>query len=108
MDTINYLDLLTGYIEWEVGSFMDMSDRLDVLEALWDGPGPAYLDEGHCILAASDAGGPLPTLQHQTTVRHMARFDSLPTQYSVYAVQSDPESSEILTFTRPTMKDPST
>jgi len=98
VDTINYLHLLVGYIEWEVDSFMDMSDRLDFHEALWDGPGPAYLDKRHCILATSDAVGPLPTPQHQTTVRYMARLDSLPTEYSVYAVQGDPVSSEILIF----------
>ena len=97
-DTINNLDLLVGDLEREVNSFGDMSDRLDVLEALWDGPGPAYLENGHCILATSGAGGPLLTLQHQTIVRYMAQFDALPTEYSMYSVQGDPESSEILIF----------
>jgi len=97
-DTINDLDLLVADLEREVDSLGDMSDRLDVFEALWDGPGPAYLDHGHCTLATSGVGGPLITLQHQTIIRYMARFDALPTAYSVYAVQGDPESGEILIF----------
>jgi len=97
-DTINALDLLVGDLEREVKSFGDMSDRLDDLEAIWDGPGPVYGENGHCILATAGAGGPLLTLQHQTIVRYMAQFDSLPTEYSMYSVQGDPESREILIF----------
>ena len=97
-DTINALDLLVGDLEREVNSFGDMSDRLDDLEAIWDGPGPVYGENGHCILATAGAGGPLLTLQHQTIVRYMAQFDSLPTEYSMYSVQGDPESREILIF----------
>ena len=97
-DTINALDFLVGDLEREVNSFGDMSDRLDDLEAIWDGPGPVYGENGHCILATAGAGGPLLTLQHQTIVRYMAQFDSLPTEYSLYSVQGDPESREILIF----------
>ena len=97
-ETINDLDLLVGDLEREVVSFGDMSDRLADLEAIWDGPGPAYLDHGHCVLATFGAGGPLLTLQHETIVRYMAQFDALPTEYGVYAVQGDPESSETLIF----------
>ncbi len=97
-DTINNLDLLVGDLEQELLSFGDMSDRLADLEAVWDGPGPVYGENGHCILATSGAGGPLLTLQHQTIVRYMAQFDSLPAEYSLYSVQGDPESSEILIF----------
>ncbi len=97
-DTINNLDLLVGDLERELRSFGDMSDRLADLEAIWDGPGPAYLDHGHCILATSGAGGPLLALQHETIVRYMAQFDALPTDYSVHSVQGDPESGEILIF----------
>ena len=97
-DTINNLDLLVGDLEQELLSFGDMSDRLANLEAVWDGPGPVYGENGHCILATSGAGGPLLTLQHQTIVRYMAQFDALPAEYSVYSVQGDPESSEILIF----------
>ena len=79
-------------------SFGDISDRLDVFGALRDGPRPAYLENGHCILATAGAGGPLLTLQHETVVRHMAQFDSLPTEYSMYSVQGDPESGEIWIF----------
>ena len=97
-DTINALDFLVGDLKREVDSFGDMSDRLDDLEAIWDGPGPVYGENGHCILATAGAGGPLLTLQHQTIVRYMAKFDSLPTEYSMYSVQGDPESREILIF----------
>ena len=97
-DTTGNLDLFVGDFERELFSFGDISDRLDVFEALWDGPGPAYLENGHCILATAGAGGLRLTLQHQTVVRYMAQFDSLPTEYSMYSVQGDPESSEILIF----------
>lgn len=99
-DAINNLDLLVGDLEREVSNFEDISDRLADLEAIWDGPGPAYGANGHCILATFGAGGPPLTLQHQTIVRYMAQFDSLPTEYSVYSVQGDAESSEILIFYR--------
>ena len=97
-DTLNALDLLVRDLENDLSSFGDMSDRLAALEAVWDGPGPAYLDHGHCILAISGAGGPLLALQHETIVRYMAQFDALPTEYSVHSVQGDPESGEILIF----------
>jgi len=97
-DTINDLDLYVGDLERELLSFGDMSDRLADLEAVWDGPGPVYLDHGHCVLATSGAGGPLLTLQHETIVRYMAQFDGLPPEYSVYSVQGDPETREILIF----------
>ena len=97
-DTVNNLDLLVGDLEQDMSSFGDISDRLADLEAIWDGPGPAYLDHGHCILATSGAGGPLLALQHETIVRYMAQFDALPTDYSVHSVQGDPESGEILIF----------
>ena len=97
-DTINDLDLYVGDLERELLSFGDMSDRLADLEAVWDGPGPVYLDHGHCVLATSGAGGPLLTLQHETVVRYMAQFDGLPPEYSVYSVQGDPETREILIF----------
>ena len=97
-DTINDVDLLVGDLERELRSFEDMSDRLADLEAIWDGPGPAYLDHGHCVLATFGAGGPPLTLQHETIVRYMAQFDALPPEYGVYAVQGDPESSETLIF----------
>ena len=97
-DTINDLDLYVGDLERELLSFGDMSDRLADLEAIWDGPGPVYLDHGHCVLATFGAGGPPLTLQHQTIVRYMAQFDALPAEYSVYSVQGDPESGEILIF----------
>ena len=97
-DTIDNLDLVVGELERDLRSFGDMSDRLADLEAIWDGPGPAYLDHGHCILATSGAGGPLLALQHETIVRYMAQFDALPIEYSVHSVQGDPESGEILIF----------
>ena len=97
-DTVNNLDLLVGDLERELLSVGDMSDRLAALEAIWDGPGPAYLDNGHCILAIPGAGGLRLTLQHETIVRYMARFDALPAAYSVHSVQVDPESGEILIF----------
>ena len=97
-DTLNNLDLLVRDLENDLSSFGDMSDRLAALEAVWDGPGPAYLDHGHCILAISGAGDPLLALQHETIVRYMAQFDSLPIEYSVHSVQGDPESGEILIF----------
>ena len=97
-DTVNNLDLLVGDLEQDMSSFGDISDRLADLEAIWDGPGPAYLDHGHCILATSGAGGPLLALQHETIVRYMAQFDALPIEYSVHSVQGDPESGEILIF----------
>lgn len=97
-DAIRNLDLIVGDLEQELFSFEDMSDRLDDLEAIWDGPGPAYGANGHCILATFGAGGPILSLQHETIVRHMAQFDSLPTEYSVYSVEVDPESNEILIF----------
>jgi len=97
-ETIDNLDLLVGDLEREVVSFGDMSDRLADLEAIWEGPGPAYLDHGHCVLATAGAGGPPLTLQHETIVRYMAQFDALPPEYGVYSVQGDPESSEILIF----------
>lgn len=97
-DTINALDFLVGDLKREVDSFGDMSDRLDDLEAIWDGPGPTYLDDGHCILAIPGPGGLRLTLQHETIVRYMARFDALPAAYGVHSVQVDPESGEILIF----------
>ena len=97
-NTINNLDLLVGDLERDLSSFENMSDRLAAIEAIWDGPGPAYLDHGHCILATSGAGGPLLALQHETIARYMAQFDSLPTEYSVHSVQGVPESGEILIF----------
>ena len=97
-NAINKIDLLVGDLERELFSFGDISDRLADLEAIWDGPGPAYSENGHCILAISGAGGPLLTLQHQAIVRYMAQFDSLPTGYSMFSVQGDPESGEILIF----------
>ncbi|MCY3897454.1 MAG: hypothetical protein OXO50_01290 [Caldilineaceae bacterium] len=97
-DTVNNLDLLVGDLEREMLSFGDMSDRLADLEAIWDGPGPTYLDDGHCILAIPGPGGLRLTLQHETIVRYMARFDALPAAYGVHSVQVDPESGEILIF----------
>ena len=97
-DTVNDLDRLVGTLERELLSVEDMSDRLADLEAIWDGPGPAYLDNGHCILAIPGPGGLRLTLQHETIVRYMARFDALPAAYSVHSVQVDPESGEILIF----------
>jgi len=97
-DTLNDLDRLVGALELELLSVGDMSDRLADLEAIWDGPGPAYLDNGHCILAIPGLGGLRLTLQHETIVRYMARFDALPAAYSVHSVQVDPESGETLIF----------
>ena len=97
-DAINDLDLLVGDLERELFSFGDMSDRLADLEAIWDGPGPVYLDNGHCILAIPGPGGLRLTLQHETVVRYMAQFDALPAAYGVHSVQVDPESGEILIF----------
>ncbi|MCY4082801.1 MAG: hypothetical protein OXF54_21345 [Caldilineaceae bacterium] len=97
-DTVNDLDRLVGTLERELLSVEDMSDRLADLESIWDGPGPAYLDNGHCILAIPGPGGLRLTLQHETIVRYMARFDALPAAYSVHSVQVDPESGEILIF----------
>ena len=97
-DTITNLDFLVGDLERDLLSFRNMSDRLAELEAVWDGPGPAYLGNGNCVLATSGAGGPPLTLQRQTIVRYMARFDALPPEYSLYAVQGDPETREILIF----------
>ncbi len=97
-DTVNDLDRLVGTLERELLSVEDMSDRLADLEAIWDGPGPAYLDNGHCILAIPGPGGLRLTLQHETIVRYMARFDALPAAYSVHSVRVDPESGEILIF----------
>ena len=97
-DTVNDLDRLVGALERELLSAGDMSDRLADIEAIWDGPGPAYLDSGHCILAIPGSGGLRLTLQHETIVRYMARFDALPAAYSVHSVQVDPESGETLIF----------
>ncbi len=97
-ETVDGLELLVGDLERALLSFEDMTDRLAALEAVWDGPGPAYLDHGHCTLAASGAGGLRLTLQHQTIFRYMARFDSLPAEYSVHSVQVVPESGDILVF----------
>lgn len=97
-ETVDGLELLVGDLERALLSFEDMTDRLAALEAVWDGPGPDYLDHGHCILAASGADGLRLTPQHQTIVRYMARFDSLPAAYSVHSVQVDPESGEMLVF----------
>ena len=97
-DTLNDLDRLVGALELELLSVGDMSDRLADLEAIWDGPGPAYLDNGHCILAIPGPGGLRLTLQHETIVRYMARFDALPAAYNVHSVQVDPESGETLIF----------
>ncbi|MXX24000.1 MAG: hypothetical protein F4Z82_00935 [Caldilineaceae bacterium SB0668_bin_21] len=97
-DTLNDLDRLVGALELELLSVGDMSDRLADLEAIWDGPGPAYLDNGHCILAIPGHGGLRLTLQHETIVRYMARFDALPAAYNVHSVQVDPESGETLIF----------
>ena len=97
-DTVDDLDRHVGDLERELLSFGDMSDRLVDLEAVWYGPGPAYLGNGHCILATSGADGPRLTLQRQIIVRYMARFDALPPEYSLYAVQGDPETREILIF----------
>ena len=68
------------------------------LEAIWEGPGPAYGHNGHCILAVSDAGGPKLTLQHETTLKHVAQFDTFPVDHSLFSVQGDPESGETLIF----------
>ena len=57
-ETITNLDRLVGDLERDLLSFRNMSDRLAELEAVWDGPGPAYLGNGHCVLATSGAGGP--------------------------------------------------
>ena len=97
-DATDNLALRVEELERELLSFEDLSDRLADLEAIWEGPGPAYLDHGHCVLATSGAGGPILTLQHETIVRYMAQFDALPPEYSVYSVQGDPKSSEILIF----------
>ena len=60
-DTIKDVDRHVGDLERELLSFRDISDRLADLEAVLDGPGPAYLDHGHCVLATSGAGGPILT-----------------------------------------------
>ena len=83
---------------WLAERVDELFGRVERLEAIYDGPGPAYLRNGHCILAVSGAGGPELTLQHQTILNYMAQFNSLPTDYSLYSVQGDPESGETLLF----------
>lgn len=83
---------------WLAERVDELFGRVERLEAIYDGPGPAYLRDGHCILAVSGPGGPELALQHQTILNYMAQFDSLPPEYSLFSVQGDPETGETLIF----------
>ena len=72
--------------------------RVEAHEVIYDGSGPDYLQNGHCVLAVAGAGGSELTLQRQTIINYMTQFDSLPVNYSLYSVQGDPQTGETLVF----------
>lgn len=78
----------------------ELFERVAALEAVWEGPGPVYGQDGQCILATSGAGGPSITLQHETILKYMTRYDSLPPKSSLFIVQGDPETGETHLFYR--------
>lgn len=73
----------------------ELFGRVERLEGLWEGPGPAYLDSGNCVIAAVDPLQYKPVLQNESILKHMSQFDVIPQKYQLRSVQVDPESGEL-------------
>ena len=68
----------------------ELFGRVERLEGLWEGPGPAYLDSGNCVIAAVDPLQYKPVLQNESILKHMSQFDVIPQKYQLRSVQVDP------------------
>ena len=49
----------------------ELCGRAERLEALWEGSGPAYLDNGYCLLTAVDTLQYKPVLQNESVLKHI-------------------------------------
>ena len=73
----------------------ELFGRVGRLEALWEGPGPAYLDNGNCLIAAVDELQYKPVLQNESVLKHISQYKVIPQKYQLRSVQVEPESGEL-------------
>ncbi|MCZ0938711.1 MAG: hypothetical protein OXJ55_08755 [Caldilineaceae bacterium] len=76
----------------------DLLERVDRLESIWEGPGPALdnTNDAHCIIAFSGQMGGRPFLQNETKLRYLAQYGELPTAFVLITVKIDRETGETL------------
>ena len=74
----------------------DLLERVERLESIWEGPGPAPDDtnDAHCIIAYSGQMGGRPFLQNETKLRYLAQYGELPTHFVLITVKIDRETGE--------------
>jgi len=79
------LAVLTGRVD-------DLSERVQLMEAIWEPQGAPELPDGSCSLLQLDPAGRIVILQRPTIQHHLRQFDTYPVATKLRHVRHDPES----------------
>ena len=75
----------------------ELFGRVEALEAIYDGPGAQDRDEGRtCLLAETGEFGGQGTLQNESIVKFVGKFDQVPSEYRLVSAHVEKESGQIL------------
>lgn len=91
-------DKLLGRADRLETDINELSDRVDRLESIWAGPGPATdsTDDTHCIIAYSGQMGGRPFLQNETALRYLGQYGEMPSGVVLVTVEIERETGELL------------
>ena len=85
-------------VEFISGERERLIDRIELIEAAFEGPGARENEVGRCTVAFTDPSGYVSGIQKETVMKYLASADEKPGKLSLLMARQDLGSGETLVF----------